>query len=292
MLLVSGQITTLGPCTPAIAARVRARYRSKARRAASKFHFDPCVTLPWTSTTVSPGATGSSRASRPMPSAAQTTMASAAAPCACRLRVGAAASSTVASVRPGVPTHAAGWIMMSPTGPGMAHTLPKGFQGKPVPRYCRSRSNSVQSPARAAARRQPGAMRQTSPAGAAMNSASKADSAGTAKGTSHQYRALSSKMASVIQYRPKIWWPSPNRNPRRAAIQDEVEPAIKASSPGMAISNTGMTCSGGKAAAEITPSANAAVPARQPTRVLSQVKRRTRAEVRGPEARRPRTRRP
>ena len=75
---------------------------------------------------------------------------------------------------------------MSPRSPGIAQTLPQGFQGKPVPMNCRARSASTHAPASIATRRQPGAASHAAAQAAAMNRASSADSAGTANGTSHQ----------------------------------------------------------------------------------------------------------
>ena len=62
---------------------------------------------------------------------------------------GAQASTTVAKVRPCTDTRAAGCIMMSPSRPGTAQTLPSGFQGNPVATNCRARSPSTQAPASA-----------------------------------------------------------------------------------------------------------------------------------------------
>ena len=63
----------------------------------------------------------------------------------------------------------------------------------------RARSASTQAPASTATRRQPGRARHASAQGSATNSASTAASAGTASGTSHQNRAASIRIASVIQ---------------------------------------------------------------------------------------------
>ena len=68
-----------------------------------------------------------------------------------------AASSSVARVSPCTPIQAAGWMNTSPTGPGIAQTLPQGFQGKPVSTNWRARSASTQAPASARTRGQPGA---------------------------------------------------------------------------------------------------------------------------------------
>ena len=99
---------------------------------------------------------------------------------------GAAARITVTSVSPGTPSQAAGWIRTSPTGPGIAHTLPQGFHGKPVPMNWRARSASVHSPPNNSARCHPGNASRAPAHGTAMNTASRADRAGTASGTSHQ----------------------------------------------------------------------------------------------------------
>ena len=146
----------------------------------------------------------------------------------------------------------------------MAQTLPQGFQGKPVPTYCRRRSNRVQAEASISARRQPAGTARAAAQGAAMNTASSAESAGTAKGTSHQYRADSSRMASVIQYNPKTWWPKPKKKPRRAAVHAPRDPSSRHSRPGTVSSSTGMTCNGGRAAAESAPRPAARRSARQP----------------------------
>ena len=96
------------------------------------------------------------------------------------------ASTTVASVSPWTPTRAAGWIRTSPALPPISQTLPSGFQGKPVAANWRARSASTHAPASTNTRGQPArAVRATAQA-AAMNSASTAASAGTARGTSHQ----------------------------------------------------------------------------------------------------------
>ena len=95
--------------------------------------------------------------------------------------------------------HAAGWMNTSPTGPGTSQTLPHGFQGKPVSTNCRARSARTQAPASARTRGQPGGARRAMKQAAAMNTASPAATAGTASGTSHQKRAASNRIASVIQ---------------------------------------------------------------------------------------------
>ncbi len=89
--------------------------------------------------------------------------------------------------------------MMSPSRPGNSQTLPSGFQGKPVATNCRARSASTQAPASVSAAGQPGRARHATAAGMAANTASTAASAGTANGTSHQKRAASIRIASVIQ---------------------------------------------------------------------------------------------
>ena len=63
----------------------------------------------------------------------------------------------------------------------------------------RARSASTQPPARTITRAAPRAACQAIQAGSAMNTASKAESEGTATGTNHQNRAASIRIASVIQ---------------------------------------------------------------------------------------------
>ena len=134
-----------------------------------------------------------------MPAPAHSSSAATAAPRQRHPRLGAAANSSVARVNPCTPIAAAGWIIVSPAQPGSSHTLPMGFQGKPVAMNWRARSVSVQAPARANARLHPGLASRAIPAVTPVNSARIADRPGTARGTSHQKRAASIKMASVIQ---------------------------------------------------------------------------------------------
>ena len=78
-------------------------------------------------------------------------------------------------------------------------------------------------------------------------------SAGTASGTSHQYRAASIRIASVIQYKPTRKLPQPNQKPRRMATSGFRAPSISVSKGGPAISSTGMAFTGGSAAAARIP---------------------------------------
>ena len=149
-----------------------------------------------------------------------------------RPSAGVAASSSVSRVRPCTPTQAAGCSATSPIGPGIAHTLPQGFQGNPVATNWRARSASTQAPASTATRRQPGRAHQATAQGTAMNSASTAASAGTASGTSHQNRAASNRIASVIQYSPTKWWPKPKQKPRQPASRARGAAADQGEQPG------------------------------------------------------------
>ena len=167
---------------------------------------------------------------------------------------------------PCTPTQAAGCMNTVPGVPGIAQTLPHGFQGNPVPMNWRARSDSTQHPASSAARRQPGTLSRASVQGTATNSAISAAKAGTASGTSHQYRAASTRIASVIQYSPTRKFPQPNQKPRRNAASGPGAPSISVSSAGTEISSTGMANTGGSAAAASTPNPNAARSARQPRR--------------------------
>ena len=113
--------------------------------------------------------------------------------------MGTAASSSVNRVNPCTPIAAAGCIIVSPGQPGISQTLPIGFHGKPVAMNWRARSASVQAPASANTRLQPGRARRASAEVAPTNTAMTAAKAGTASGTSHQNRAASIRIASVIQ---------------------------------------------------------------------------------------------
>ncbi len=144
-----------------------------------------------------------------MPKPAQDSSTATAPSTARRPSAGVVATSTVARVRPCTPTAEAGWIMMSPSGPDSAHTLPSGFHGKPVSTNCRAMSASVHSPASSIARRHPAGARREAAQGRAMNGARPAAVIGTANGTSHQNWSAFTRIASVIQYSPTRWCPKP-----------------------------------------------------------------------------------
>ena len=168
----------------------------------ARSHLRPCGTLPCTSTTDRSGPAGGGVAVRHTPKPAQASSPASPNAVARRPSAGVAASSTVASVSPCTPIQPAGCCITSPSAFGIAHTLPHGFHGNPVATNWRSRSASTQAPANTSARRQPARARQATAQAAAMNTASTAASAGTASGTSHQNRADSIRIASVIQYSP------------------------------------------------------------------------------------------
>ena len=116
--------------------------------------------------------------------------------------VGMAASTTVSNVTPGEPRATpTGWMSTSPTGPGIAHTLPQGFQGKPVPMNCRARSASVHKPPNRMTRdASPRTARRAPGTGGRDEEGEEGRQAqGPRSGTSHQYRADSIRIASVIQ---------------------------------------------------------------------------------------------
>ena len=146
-----------------------------------------------------PGGGGNGVCDRIMPAVIQAVSTTAPAVRQRHPRLGSADKRTVRNVSPGTPIQAAGCIITSPASPGIAHTLPQGFQGKPVPMNCRAWSASTQPPASANTRGQPRRANRATPAGAPMNTASKADNPGTASGTSHQKRAASIMIASVTQ---------------------------------------------------------------------------------------------
>ena len=90
-------------------------------------------------------------------------------------------------------------MKMSPAKPGISHTLPSKFQGKPLSANCRARSPITQKAASTATRRQPAGISRAAPQGTAMNSARNVASSGTVIGTAHQNSAAITRIALVIQ---------------------------------------------------------------------------------------------
>ncbi len=117
-----------------------------------------------------------------------------------RPRAGREAAKTSISVRPSTPTQAAGWIRMVPTMPGSATSVPQKFRWEAGEDELQPEIG--ERPAAGEhedARQPPSAPAQASAQGTAMNNPTIRASPGTAKGTSHQNCAASSRIGSVIQ---------------------------------------------------------------------------------------------
>ncbi len=172
-----------------------------------------------------------------------------------------------------MPTQAAGWIIARPSQPGISHTLPSWFHGKPLITKSLAMSPSTHRPASTHSRRQPAGTRRATRHGTATNRPSTKDSSGTTIGTAHQNSRAMTITAKVTQYRPAMLSEKPNTRPRRPAAAGVGAPSSNARRPGMAISNIGGKVKGGRAPAAMTPSMAAAKRARLPFRFTRKDKR-------------------